>query len=205
MGGVGVRAWDLAQALAPHAPVAIVARGPADLHHRGITFVNAADDDACQAALDEASAVISYDLPDTRKLIRLFGATRFSSPTTRRPWNISSTRPFEPAPIPTLRTRRSWQGTNCRYCQRSLSRAVTGRRVGSHREPLSHGPVVGRMYVAACPGLSDRTAADWLQQSRGRAATDPRRDMAVGRLRVERGRVGLLRSGGGRARSGTPR
>lgn len=72
MGGVGVRVWELAQALAAFADVLIVARGPFDLAAAGVAFVDASDEAATRAALETARTVVVYDLPDTGELLRLF-------------------------------------------------------------------------------------------------------------------------------------
>lgn len=71
MGGVGVRVWELAQAMADAVDVVIVSRGGSDLDADGVTFVDAGDELACRHVLDRAAAVVFYDLPDPRELIRL--------------------------------------------------------------------------------------------------------------------------------------
>jgi hypothetical protein len=69
--GVGVRAWELAQALAPHLPVRIVARGEGDLSCANVDFVEASDWTGRRRALEEAAAVVFFDLPDTAEMLRM--------------------------------------------------------------------------------------------------------------------------------------
>jgi hypothetical protein len=69
MGGIGLRVWELAQALGPRLPVTIIARGPSDLSAPHVRCVT-----ACEASwpevLESCSAAIFYDLPDTRMMLR---------------------------------------------------------------------------------------------------------------------------------------
>jgi len=66
MGGIGVRVWELAQSLSQHIPVTIVAKGPFDLQGPNIRFLTV---DRWEQALEECTAAVFYDMPDTRILL----------------------------------------------------------------------------------------------------------------------------------------
>lgn len=69
--GIGVRVWELAQALAAWLDVAVIARAPAGFAWPRVQLCDAADERTCRQVLDAADAAVFYDLPDTRELLRL--------------------------------------------------------------------------------------------------------------------------------------
>jgi glycosyltransferase involved in cell wall biosynthesis len=74
MGGIGVRAWELAQVLASFMPVTIVARAESDFGHPGVRFVTP---DAWEDAIATCSSAVFYDLPDTRIMLAAHRAGKY--------------------------------------------------------------------------------------------------------------------------------
>jgi glycosyltransferase involved in cell wall biosynthesis len=73
MAGIGVRAWELAQTLAPHMPVTIVAKGESDLRADGVRLVPASES-SWPDAVRECDAAVFFDMPDTRVMLAMHRA-----------------------------------------------------------------------------------------------------------------------------------
>jgi glycosyltransferase involved in cell wall biosynthesis len=68
MGGIGLRAWELAQVLGQRLPVTIVARSGSDLAAEGVRCVPVSEE-SWREAIDSCTAAIFYDMPDTRMML----------------------------------------------------------------------------------------------------------------------------------------
>ena len=68
MSGVGLRVWELAQVLSTCMPVTVVAKEVSDLQCPNVRFVSA-DETSWRRVVDDCSAAIFYDMPDTRIML----------------------------------------------------------------------------------------------------------------------------------------
>lgn len=73
MAGIGVRVWEMAQALAPHLPVTIVAKEESDLRAAGVEIISAKES-SWPDAVQKCNAAVFYDMPDTRIMLAMHRA-----------------------------------------------------------------------------------------------------------------------------------
>lgn len=76
MGGIGVRAWELAQTLDPSWPVTVIAKGDSDFDDARITFTQG-DRRGWVPVIENCDAAVFYDLPDTEIMLAAHRAGKF--------------------------------------------------------------------------------------------------------------------------------